>query len=68
MNWLKERMQYRIKPRIHFFIEKDYIFLLPTLLYVRWQYRYPGRQCAEIHWLVFVVSLGVWEVKDDAEI
>lgn len=62
---MRERREYRIKPEIRSFIERDWIYLLPTILYVPWRRRFVGCHCMEFHWLVFVVSVGRWEVKDN---
>lgn len=60
----EHRKEYRIKPTIEFYVDKDhYLFsFLPTILWHPWVYRYPNSEgVIDIWWLHFHILIGKWE-------
>lgn len=58
------RKEYRIKPTIRFFVDRDnyYFSFLPTVLWMPWVYRHPDIDgVVDIWWLHFHILIGKWE-------
>lgn len=61
MTYKEMRKEYRIKPKIGFEIDKSIFFLLPTIIWQPWKYRYNDSYVIYFCWLVFAVRFGLWE-------
>lgn len=61
MNYKEERKKYHIKPKVEFEIIDSLFFLLPTIIWQPWKYRYNNSYVVCLHWLVFAVGIGLWE-------
>lgn len=59
------RKDYRIKPHFEFSIDKSMMLFafIPTICWQPWKYRYPRTAVIDIHWLIFHVTIGIWERK-----
>lgn len=58
------RKQYRTKPTVKFYVDKQsyYFAFLPTVLWMPWIYRYPNTTgIIDIWWLHFHILIGKWE-------
>lgn len=61
MTYKEMRKEYRIKPKIRFEIDKGIFFLLPTIIWQPWKYRYNDTFVISFYWLNFVVGIGLWK-------
>ena len=62
------RKEYRIKPTIRFYVDKEYydFSFLPTVLWMPWIYRYPDCDgVIDIWCLNFHILIGKWERVGD---
>jgi hypothetical protein len=61
------RKEYYIKPMIKFEVDDWHyeFFLLPTISFLPWPYRYNNKACCEISWLNIRICIGQWKSKDD---
>ena len=68
MTFKEMRKEYRIKPKIGFEIDKqNYLFfLIPTVIWQPWKYRYKDSYVVCLHWLNFAVGFGLWINEDDS--
>lgn len=59
------RKDYRIKPKVIFDIDNlsKIFFLLPTIIFQPWEYRYNGSVVVDITWLNLHIGIGIWERK-----
>lgn len=57
------RSDYRIKKKIFFEFDCELIFLLPTIMFQPWKYRYLGTSVVTISWLGMNIGIGIWEKK-----
>lgn len=58
----KNYKNYKIKPKIKFCIDDDYIFsFIPTITWQPWIYRYLDSGVIDIWWLHFHIIIGVWK-------
>lgn len=63
----KYRKDYVIKPKVIFEIDDSHYFfyLIPTIGFMPWIYRWPGTSVLEIMWLNMHICFGIWEAKKD---
>ena len=61
-----DRKDYYIEPKIFFEVDDSNFsfFLLPTVMFVPWPYRYKGMCCIEMMWLNLHIGIGIWKSKD----
>ena len=63
MTFKEMRKEYHIRAKIGFEVDKEsYVFfLLPTIVWQPWKYRFSKTYAVELHWLIFTVGFGLWE-------
>jgi hypothetical protein len=61
-----DRKDYYIEPKVVFWVDDSNFsfFVLPTIVFVPWIYRYKGVCCCEIMWLNLHIGIGIWQSKD----
>lgn len=61
------RKDYHIRWNVDFMVEKEIVYILPSIIWQPWKYRQPGVCVIEIGWLNFRLTIGTWRKRKEVK-